>query len=85
MIRNEIGDFLRENIGQSAEDLKNHLNDIASAELGETLFPQSDEEIELHNELADILTDIESKLDQLIEIKDFYESLYYQFGTYNPA
>lgn len=85
MIRNEIGDFLRENIGQSAEDLKNYLNDIVGSELGETLFPQSDEETDIHNELADILADIEAKLDQIIEIKEFYESLYYQFGTYNPA
>ena len=85
MIRNEYADFLRENIGQSAEDLQNALNDIASAERGETLFPQSDEETDLHNELVDILSDIESKLEKLVEIKDFYEGLYYQFGTYNPA
>lgn len=85
MIRNEYADFLRQNIGQSAEDLKNHLNDIASAERGETLFPQSEEETDLHNELVDILSDMEAQLDKLIEIKDFYESLYYQYGTYNPA
>lgn len=85
MIRNEYAGFLLTNIGEPAEDLKNYLNDIASAELGETLFPQSDEETNIHNELVDILSDIEAKLDQLIEIKDFYESLYNQFGTYNPA
>lgn len=85
MIRNEYADFLRENIGQSAEDLQNYLNDLVGSQRGETLFPQSDEETDIHNELADILTDIESKLEKLVEIKDFYESLYYQFGTYNPA
>lgn len=85
MIRSEFVEFILCNIGQSAEELKDNLDTLAAAEKGETLFPQSDEEIDLHNELGDLYTDILPTLEKIREVCDFYECLRGTFGTYNPA
>ncbi|MBR4757486.1 MAG: hypothetical protein IK084_01620 [Bacteroidaceae bacterium] len=85
MVRTEFVEFIVDCIGQSAEELKNYLNDLAAAEQGETLFPQSDEEKELRDELSQILIQLTPTLDKIEEIHDFYEGLMNAFGTYNPA
>ena len=85
MIRNEYVKHILDNIYQSAEELRNTLDDIASAEEGDTLFPQSDEERELRDELSQILIQLTPTLDKIEEIRDYYEGLMNAFGTYNPA
>ena len=85
MIRNEYVKHILDNIYQSAEELRNTLDEIASAEEGDTLFPQSDEERELRDELSQILIQLTPTLDKIEEIHDFYEGLMNAFGTYNPA
>ena len=85
MIRNEYVEYILSNIHQISYELKDNLTSLVEAKEGETLFPQSDEETQVHDELADILSDILPKLDKIEEIADFYEGLSNAFGTYNPA
>ena len=85
MVRTEFVEFIVDCIGQTAQELKDYLDTLAAAEQGETLFPQSDEETELHNELGDLYTDILPHLEKIEEVCDFYECLRGTFGTYNPA
>jgi len=85
MVRTEYVEFILNEIHQSAEELRDNLDTLSSAEQGETLFPQSDEEKELADELTKIELEITPILDKIEEICDFYEGLKNSFGTYNPA